>query len=101
MPNKKTEVEEMASAIYSSFRSESMSRALASMLHGEGYRKETYVVDDIFNNIRDMIIAGIKVEGIRSDSCDNYSTQVIHKYAEELCQTLLSDLQKIERKYRK
>lgn len=44
---KEQEINRLASDIYSMFRSDSMSRALASMLYGEGYRKASEVESEI------------------------------------------------------
>lgn len=54
----------------------------------------TFIAD-----IEELLQASVKIEGIRADSADRYLTRQIHRYAESLCETLLSDLQKIERKY--
>lgn len=39
--NKTKQINELAKVIYSSLRSDSMSRALASLLYSEGYRKQS------------------------------------------------------------
>ena len=52
----KQEVNELARDIYSMFRSDSMSRALASVLHSEGYRKA--------NKVAEEILAALKQAGI-------------------------------------
>lgn len=46
------QVKELAKDIYSMIRSDSMSRALASMLYGEGYRKASDVAEDIIRILR-------------------------------------------------
>ena len=51
MENKEQEINRLATDIYSMFRSDSMSRALASMLYGEGYRKADEVAREIFEEI--------------------------------------------------
>ena len=47
----KQEVNELARVIYSMFRSDSMSRALASVLHNDGYRKASVVAREIIGEI--------------------------------------------------
>ena len=44
----KQEVNELARVIYSMFRSDAMSRALASVLHSEGYRKVVWCKDCVY-----------------------------------------------------
>jgi hypothetical protein len=41
--SKKEQIKEMAADIYSMLRSDAMSRAMASMLHGEGYQKVKWI----------------------------------------------------------
>ena len=55
--------------------------------------------EQIFAEIEDIVIANIKLEGIRANSCEKYITRAIHRYAKKLCETLWDDLQKLERKY--
>ena len=48
---RKQEITQLATDIYSMFRSLAMSRALASVLYDEGYRKASEVAREIFEEI--------------------------------------------------
>ena len=52
MSNK--QIEELASNIYSLLRSDTMSRAMASLLYGEGYCKQSDVANDIITDLQRM-----------------------------------------------
>lgn len=82
MTDKKKQVEELAKTIYSSFRSEPMSRALASMLVGEGYCKSTELAKEIFGEIEFEIhqldfdreeTRAIAIEGIIANAKKKYT----------------------------
>lgn len=53
----------------------------------------------IFNDIKDLVIANINLEDIRLSSVERYPTKAIHQYAKNLFEILLADMQRIERKY--
>ena len=54
----------------------------------------------IFNAIENLLTANINMESVREKHCQKYSTGAIHQYAKELCESLLKDVKKLERKYR-
>lgn len=55
MIDKNKQVEELAKTIYSSLRSDAMSRALASILVDEGYCKSTEIAKEIFEGMDKIV----------------------------------------------
>ena len=53
--SEKKQIDTLAADIYSMLRSDSMSRAMASMLYGDGWRKQSEVAREIFEEIEDSI----------------------------------------------
>ena len=54
----------------------------------------------IFKAIERILIANINIESVRANYSQKYNTGAIHQYAKELCESLLEDVKKLERKYR-
>ena len=53
--NEKKQINALTKDIYSMLRSDAMSRAMASMLYGEGYRKSADVAREIFEEIAKIL----------------------------------------------
>ena len=54
--NKQDQINQLANDIYSLFRSESMSKAMASLLYDKGYRKTSDIARKIFEEIENIAI---------------------------------------------
>ena len=52
MTDRNKQIKELAKVIYSMFRSDNMSRAMASMLYAKGYRKASEVAEEIFADLK-------------------------------------------------
>lgn len=55
------------------------------------------LISSIFTDVEELLQGAIKSEGIKADFKPNTGT---HHYAKRLCQMLVADLRKIERKYK-
>jgi hypothetical protein len=53
----------------------------------------------IFADIEEALRANIKMESIRLKASEQHITSSIHEYTLNTLETLLNDIQKIERKY--
>lgn len=82
MTDKNKQVEELAKTIYSSLRSEPMSRALASILVGEGYCKSTELAKEIFEEIEKYTIIKVIHTGEVLYDCSEQFAELKKKYTE-------------------
>lgn len=90
--NKEQQIRAMATDIYSMFRSDSMSRALASMLYGEGYRKASEVAREIFEEMRSTAKAAIALLKYEKNT-------VIRMSKTECYQDLIGYIDMLEKKH--
>ena len=65
--------------------------------HQEKMRTES--IEAIFTDVEELLMTSMKVEKKIQRSTDSLSQVALHRYGELLCETLLSDLQKIKRKH--
>lgn len=73
-----------------------ISRAELDALTKYAKKTKAELVSAIFNDVEELLQMAIKTEGNKA----LFGDIVKHKYAKRLCQTLVADLRKIERKYR-
>ena len=59
--SKDNQIEGMTEDIYSIFRIDTMSRAIASMLYDDGYCKASDVASEIFEKIEEMLNLQVKI----------------------------------------
>lgn len=50
-------------------------------------------------DVEELLRVSVRIEGTRIDTCEDHIIRSRHLYAKALCEMLLEDLQKIERKY--
>jgi hypothetical protein len=66
--------------------------------YAEKVRRET--LENVFTDFEEILRCRYMVEGNRSVACDNFVERHKHLYGREVCETLINDLKKIERKYK-
>ena len=63
-------------------------------------KKKAELVGAIFTDIEELLRGSVMIENDHAKAADGFVTKGIHHYDVELCETLLADLKKIERKYK-
>lgn len=66
-------------------------------VYAEKVRRET--IDAIFTDVEELLRMRYRFEDQRSDICEDEHDRSRHFYGRNVCESLLIDLQKIERKY--
>lgn len=85
------QIEEMGADICTLFRSNTMSRALASLLYDKGYRKASEIIGEIIkdlvnfadDNEKQMLINGHSVWFINADDVTDFIAELKKNYTEE------------------
>ena len=79
----KEQINELATDIYSLLRSDNMSRALASLLYGKGWRKQSEVAREIFEDIKGLYVTKVINNGkVLYDKTEKFM-EVKKKYTED------------------
>lgn len=66
--------------------------------YAEKLRRET--IENIFSDVEEILHGRYRVEDNWGGTCDNFVERRKHFYSRNLCETLIIDLKKIERKYK-
>ena len=78
----KKQIDELTKHIYSMLRADAMSRAMASMLYGEGYRKASEVAREIFEEVQKYTIMKVVRDGKIVFDCTKQFAELKKKYTE-------------------